>query len=42
VRGFLEIVRFYPPVVLPKLYRIAPRGDKSLAIAFETASSIKA
>jgi hypothetical protein len=42
VRDFLEIVRFYLPVVLPKLYRIATRGDKSLAIAFEKASSIKA
>jgi hypothetical protein len=42
VRDFLDIVRFYLPVVFPKLFRIAPRGDKPLAIAFETASPIKA
>ena len=42
VRDFLEIVRFYLPVVFPKLFRIAPKGDKPLAIAFETASPIKA
>ena len=42
VRDFLEIVRFYLPVVFPKLFRIAPKDDKPLAVAFETASSIKA
>ena len=42
VRDFLEIVRFYLPVVFPKLFRIAPKGDKPLAIAFETASPIMA
>jgi hypothetical protein len=41
VRDFLEIVRFYLPVVFPKLFRIAPKGDKPLAIALETASPIK-
>jgi hypothetical protein len=42
VRDFLDIVRFYLPVVFPKLFRIAPKGDKPIAIAFETASPIRA
>jgi hypothetical protein len=42
VRDFLEIVRFYLPVVFPKLFRIAPKGDKPFSIVFETASPIKA
>jgi cellulose synthase/poly-beta-1,6-N-acetylglucosamine synthase-like glycosyltransferase len=41
VRDYLDIVRFYLPVVFPKLFRIAPKGDKPLAIAFETASPIR-
>jgi hypothetical protein len=40
-RDFLDIVRFYLPVVFPKLFRIAPKGDKPLAIAFDAASPIK-
>ncbi|HSP49412.1 MAG TPA: hypothetical protein VLN61_04360 [Pseudolabrys sp.] len=35
VGDFLQIMRFYLPVVFPKLFRIAPKGDKPLAIAFE-------
>ena len=42
VGDFLEIMRFYLPVVFSKLFRIALRGDKPLAIAFETVSPIKA
>ena len=42
VRDFLEIVRFYLPVVFPKLFRIAPKGDKPIAIAFDSTSPIKA
>jgi len=41
-RDFMDIVRFYLPVVFPKLFRVAPKSDKPLAIAFETASAIKA
>ncbi len=40
-RDFMDIVRFYLPVVFPKLFRVAPKSDKPLAIAFETASPIK-
>jgi hypothetical protein len=39
VKDFAEIVRFYIPVMLPKLFRIAPKGDKPLAIVFETPSA---
>ena len=42
VRDFLDIVRFYLPVVFPKLFRIAPQGDNPIAIAFETAGPIRA
>jgi len=42
VRDFLDIVRFYLPVVFPKLFRIAPKGDNPIAIAFETAGPIRA
>jgi hypothetical protein len=40
-RDFLDIVRFYLPVVFPKLFRIAPKSGKPLAIAFDTANPIK-
>jgi hypothetical protein len=41
-RDFLDIVRFYLPVVFPKLFRVAPKSDKPLPIALETASGAKA
>lgn len=41
-RDFVDIVRFYLPVVFPKLFRIAPKSDKPLAIAFDAAKSMKA
>jgi len=41
-RDFLDIVRFYLPVVFPKLFRVAPKNDRPLAIAFDAASAAKA
>ncbi len=41
-RDFIDIVRFYLPVVFPKLFRIAPKGDKPVALTFEAAKSIAA
>ena len=42
VRDLIEIVRFYLPVVFPKPFRIAPKGDKPLTITFDATSTIKA
>ena len=36
-RDFIDIVRFYLPVVFPKLFRIGPKGVKPAAITFEAA-----
>src|SRR6476469_806993 len=41
-RDFIDIVRFYLPVVFPKLFRIAPKADKPVALTFEAAKSIAA
>ncbi|HEY1311717.1 MAG TPA: hypothetical protein VGF02_12275, partial [Pseudolabrys sp.] len=41
-RDFFDIVRFYLPVVFPKLFRIAPEGDKPPAIALDATNPIKA
>ncbi len=35
VRDFMEIVQFYLPVVLPKLFRIAPKSEGARTIAFD-------
>ena len=42
VRDFADIVRFYLPVVFPKLFRVKPRGEKPVPITFETAKSVAA
>ena len=42
VRDFIDIVRFYLPVVFPKLFRVKPTGEKPVAITFEAAKSVPA